>query len=259
MRRLIYQVYVGKSSKLYDTCIESVSRYAEKYAFDHIVQKEPILNIKPDINRTGRSKEAVEKLGYLPIFEKENAFDYFDRYDQIAIIDSDIYVKDTAPNIFNELNDYAFAGVVERDLPCTKKYRNKITKYSKNAFNNLKDVDWKWNSSGAEFYNMGMMLLNKNFRDYIDNQSAKEFLLREEFKDFIDGVGFFKWSTDQMLLNWFIKKYNVPCKKLSWQYNALYKGIEDNKLKESYFVHFFLKDLLPDKGENIKKLLKDIQ
>ena len=39
----------------------------------------------------------------LPIYEKENAFDYFDDYDQIAIIDADIYIRDTAPNIFNEL------------------------------------------------------------------------------------------------------------------------------------------------------------
>lgn len=40
--------------------------------------------------------------GYLPIYEKENAFDYLDDYDQIAIIDADIYIRPDAPNIFED-------------------------------------------------------------------------------------------------------------------------------------------------------------
>ena len=73
MKRLIYQVYVGQPSNLYDACIGSVSNYCKKYNIDHIVQKNSILRIQPDLSRTGRSKEAVSRLGYLPIFEKENA------------------------------------------------------------------------------------------------------------------------------------------------------------------------------------------
>jgi len=155
MRRMMYQVSVGKPSKLYETCIASVAHYCKKYSIDHIIQTEPILKISPDLSRTGRSKEAVERLGYLPIYEKENAFSYIDQYDQIAIVDSDIYIKDSAPNIFNDLTEqYAFGAVAERELPCTAKYRMKITKYSNGAFIDLKDVDWKWNKSGAEFYNI---------------------------------------------------------------------------------------------------------
>ena len=138
MKRLIFQVSVGKPSKLYKTCIQSVADYCEKYSIDHIVLTEPKLKIRPDINRTGRSKQAVERLGYLPIYEKENAFEYFHTYDQIAIVDSDIYIKPSAPNIFLELSEeYDFGGVLERDLPLTKKYQAKIRKYSHNAFTNL--------------------------------------------------------------------------------------------------------------------------
>ena len=90
MKRLIFQVSVGKPSKLYTTCIDSVADYCKKYSIDHIVLTEPKLKIRPDPSRTGRSLQAVEKLGYMPIYEKENAFEYFDRYDQIAIVDSDI-------------------------------------------------------------------------------------------------------------------------------------------------------------------------
>ena len=260
MRRLIYQVYVGQPSNLYDACIKSVSDYCKKYNITHIVQTEPILKIVPDLSRTGKSKEAVERLGYLPIYEKENAFSYIDQYDQIAIVDSDIYIKDTAPNIFDRLSsNYAFGAVVERDLPCSSKYRMKITKYSNGAFSELKDVDWKWNNSGAEFYNMGLIVFNsQQLKPYLKNQTPKEFLGRSEFKDFVDGVGYYKWSTDQIMLNWWVKKESVPTKNMEWQWNALYKGIEDKYLKDAHFIHFFLKDKLPNQGENVKELLGKI-
>ena len=125
MDRMIYQVAVGKQSNLYEHCIKSVANYCKKYNLKHIVQTEPILKIRPDINRTGRSKEAVERLGYLPIFEKENAFYYLEQFKQIAIVDSDIYIRENAPNIFDQLTDqYAFGAVAERELPCAKKYKS---------------------------------------------------------------------------------------------------------------------------------------
>ena len=33
-------------------------------------------------------------------------------------------------------------------------------KIFKSLFENLTDVNWKWNELGAEFYNMGMMVIN---------------------------------------------------------------------------------------------------
>ena len=69
MKRLIYQVYVGKRSKLYDHCIASVKLYCEKYNIDHVIQKTPILRIKPDVFSTNRSKESYEKHGgVFPIY-----------------------------------------------------------------------------------------------------------------------------------------------------------------------------------------------
>ena len=84
MKRMIYQVAVGKQSKLYEYCIQSVANYCNKYNMTHIVQREPILKIRPDMSRTGRSKEAVERLGYMPIYEKENAFTYLNQYEQVC-------------------------------------------------------------------------------------------------------------------------------------------------------------------------------
>ena len=106
---------------------------------------------------------------------------------------------------------------------------------------------------------MGMMVLNcEKFKDFLQGQTPAEFLRREEFQDFIDGVGYFRWSTDQMLLNWWVKKSGMAVQNMDWRWNALYKGIDDLQLPQAHFVHFFLKDLLPERGENVERLMKDI-
>lgn len=262
MKRLIYQVYVGgKKFKLYDACIDSVKKYCEKYDIDHVVQTQPILRIKPDIFSTNRSQESYMKYGgYLPIYEKENAFSYFKDYDQIAIVDADIFIKDSAPNIFKEISntDYDFAAMCEREAPIQQWYKHKLINYTKMQYSTLTDVDWKWNDAGAEFFNMGLMVMNKSFEKYLKGQTPQQFLNRYEFKRFVDGEGAWKWSTDQTLLNWWIKKEKIKTKHLDWRYNSLYTAIDESKIRDAHFVHFFLKDKLPNRGENVDQLLKDI-
>lgn len=255
MKYLIYQVYLGAENNLYNFCTESVKKYCTKYNIDHIIQKEAILKIQPDIKNMGRSMQSFQRLGYLPIFEKENAFSYLDQYDAIAVIDADIFIKDNAPNIFDELEDYTFGGVVEREMPITPKYASKIKAYSMGQYGSLRDVDWKWNDRGAEFMNMGLMLFSKNLKQYLRTDTPKDFISRPEFKKFVDGLGNWKWSTDQTLLNYWIKKEKMKVKNLSWKWNSLYSAVEQDNLKESYFIHFFLKDHLPEKGENIKEII----
>lgn len=258
MKRLIYQVYLGKRSRLYDHCTGSVKKYCEEYGIEHHILRTPILRIKPDVFSTNRSKESYEKHGgFLPIYEKENAFVYFHRYDQVAIIDADIWIRPGAPNIFEELiPDTDFAGVVEREMPITEQYRQKILNYSRMQYSSIR-LDWKWDkNSGGEFFNMGMMLMNKRIAKYLKGQTPHQFLNRPEFKGFIDGMGAWKWSTDQTLLNTWIKQEKMNVQHLDWRWNGLFKGIKDDKIREAYFVHFFLKDKLPNRGENVEELMK---
>jgi len=263
MKQLIYQVCVGKPSKLYDHCINSVSDYCKEHNIDHIVQRTPILRIKPDVFATNRSKESYEKHGgFLPIYEKENAFDMFDDYDQISIVDADIWIRPGSPNIFDNINQHVdFAGVVEREMPITNQYANKIINYSRMQYTNLHShkSDFKPNQLGFEFYNMGLMVLNKSIKKYFKpGETAHQFITRPEFKDFIDGQGAWKWSTDQTLLNYWVRKENMNQLHLDWKWNALYKGVKDEYIKDAYFVHFFLKDHLPERGENVKELMKHV-
>jgi lipopolysaccharide biosynthesis glycosyltransferase len=263
MKRLIYQVCLGKqsNSKLYKKCIESVALYCKKHDIEHYVQRVGKLKIKPDVFATNRSEDSYMKHGgFLPIYEKENAFDLLDEYDQIAIIDADIFIRESAPNIFESFGtEYAFGAVVEREMPITDKYKDKIYRYSEMQYGLLHShsTDFKPNALGFEFFNMGLILLNSQlFKPYLKEQNAKQFISRSEFKGFIDGQGAWKWSTDQTLLNYFLKKENVPVKHMSWVWNGLYGA--NTKIQDCHFVHFFLKDLLPEGGENVDELLRMI-
>jgi hypothetical protein len=243
-KQLIYQVKVGQPPAFYDTCIASVKRYCDRIGADHVVQTEPILRIVP--KRSYRSAEAL-RLGYLPIYEKENAFRYLGEYERVAVLDADIFVRGRAPSIFDVFTA-DFGAVMERQMPLTQKYREKIRKYSDGQYGLLKDVDWKWNEDGAAFYNMGLMLLGRSlYRDPI------QFLTRPEFERFVNGEGHWKWSTDQTLLNYWLKKDGIKVQDLDWRWNALYGAVQD--VSAAYFVHFFLAAKMPHGGEEIPRLI----
>lgn len=258
-KNLVYQVCLGEQakSKLYSHCIDSVKTYCVKHNISHVVQTQAKLRIAPDPFMSNRSKEATSKHGgFLPIYEKENAFSYIDSFDKIAIIDADIYIREDAPNIFDDFgDDYAWGGVCEREMPINDAYKAKIINYSAMQYANLqKTIDFKPNNLGYEFFNMGMILLNsKLFKPFLKNQTPEQFIRRTEFMEFVNGTGNWKWSTDQTLLNYFLKKYDVPVKHMDHVWNGLFTA--NTKLNECHFIHFFLKDKLPNKGENVEELM----
>jgi lipopolysaccharide biosynthesis glycosyltransferase len=198
-------------------------------------------------------------LGYLPIYEKENAFNYLDEYDKIAIVDSDIFIRDSAPNIFDEIDmDTAFAGVYEKDMPLTPQYIKKIQAYSRGQYASLTDAPFEHGSFGTAFYNMGLMVFTKKLLEYLNGETPLEFIRRKEFERFVNGEGNWKWSTDQTLLNYWVHKSRMPKKNLDWKWNALFKGIVDTKLPESHFIHFFLSGNLPKKGAEIPSIVSNL-
>jgi len=251
-RRLIYQVAVGEVPAFYEPCIDSVRRYAERIGADHYVQTKPKLLIAPKVNN--RSENAL-RLGYLPIYEKENAFSYLHEYDQVLIVDADIYIRDTAPDIFEESTS-PFAGVVERDMPLTQAYAEKVWKHSEGQFRNLMDVAWRWNEKGAHYYNMGLMLLDKSILPYLNGETPEQFIRRPEFERFVNGVGHWRWSTDQTLLNWWVKSSGMETNDLDWRWNAMYGACRD--VSAAYFVHFFLSAKLPQQGREIPRIIASL-
>lgn len=214
--------------------------YCARYDIQHVVQREPRLRIRP---RDNHRSDGALKLGYLPIFEKENALSLLGDHHAVLILDSDIYVRKTAPNIFDLPVTAPFAGVVERDMPLTPRHQVKMRKYSQAQYGPLRsEADFEWNDHGAAFFNMGMMLLRQSIQPWMRQQTAEQFLRRLEFERFVNGEGAWRWSTDQTLLNYWLRSSNIPVQCLDYRWNALYGAVDPQALREAYFLHFFLAD-----------------
>ena len=84
--------------------------------------------------------------------------------------------------------------------------------------------------------------------------NPKQFIEQSKFEDFVKAKGAWKWSTDQTLLNFWVKEQHMKVQNMDWRWNGLYTA--NTKVKECHFVHFFLKDKLPQKGENFNELIK---
>lgn len=264
MKRAIFQVAVGPQSKLYEHCIRSVHDYAKRIGAVHLIQKQPLLWIRPDPFTGQRSRESYEKYGgFLPIFEKENVFALFQDYDQVAVIDADIYIKPDSPNVFDTVNPYChFAAQFERELPVNKKYFQQIYKYSHQQLSQPPCLGYDWFDSSdqpGEFFNSGMIVYNcDRMLEKYGKITPKQFMMRPDFRDFIDGVGHFRWQTDQIMLNYCAKKDRLVVDHLDWRFNALFSALEAGKIAEAHFVHFFMRHKLPQNGECIDELMEAI-
>ncbi|NDB79775.1 hypothetical protein EB155_07895 [archaeon] len=262
MRKLIYQVAIGPKTQLYKHCTGSVQHYADKIGADYYLQTQPILRITPNpfLNQREGKTGGWKKHGYMPIFEKENVFDLFAKYDKCCVIDADVYVRPDAPDIFDQLaDDRAVASVYECDLPINNHYAEKIRSYSL-MISLLKDVVKSWpvqQRTGYDFFNSGVMLYNsKLMLNALGGMNSKQFLQQPMLDNLINGVGPFKWQSDQITLNYWFKKKRIEVQRLDWRFNALYSTISEQDLSKAYFIHFFLKDHLPEKGENIEQLVE---
>jgi hypothetical protein len=258
---LVYQVWVGRPDHpLYELCTQSVARYCARHRLDHVIQREARLAIQP-IDPWPRFGAVACSPAYLPIFEKENAFALFDRYERICIIDSDIYVRADAPNIFDELREgAAFAGVLERDLPVRTEYAVALRNYAERQYGRWKGSDWAWSDAfGPEFYNMGVMLMDRRLVPYLRDETPEQFIRRKEFEDFVNGVGPWRHSTDQTLLNYWVRSSGMPRQNLSWKWNALFRAVRDEALPEAYFIHFFLSRKLPRRGAEVAEIVAQLE
>lgn len=253
MRRLIFQVAVGEVPAHYEHCMTTVRAYADRIGAEYEVLREPVLRIAP---RDSHRSENALRLGYLPIFEKEAALARLGEFNRVAVLDADIAVLPAAPDVFEAAGDADFAAVRERDLPLRPEYQRKVQIYSKDQFSRLKDVHWNWTRAGADFYNMGMMVLSAGVVPLLRGQSPREFIQRQEFERFVNGEGQWRQSTDQTLLNWWVRKSGMSRCNLDWRWNALYSYVRPEALKQGpHFLHFNLASKLPRGGDEIPALI----
>lgn len=244
--KLIFQVAVGEVPDFYATTMASVRAYAERVGAQYEVLTEPELRIVP--KRSQRSENAL-RLGYLPIFEKEVAFARLGEFDQVAIIDADVYVMQ-APDIFAAAGDADFSGVRERDLPLAPQYQRKVRNYALDQYGD----------ATFPYYNMGVTVWGKSVLNHLRGQSPKQFIERPEFERFVNGEGKYRWSTDQTLLNTWVRQTGMSCRNLDWRWNCMYDYVVPEALnKGPHFVHFALASKMPKGGAEIPQIVGRMQ
>ncbi len=247
MRRLIFQVAVGEVPDFYAPCMASVEQYAYRVGAEYFALGTPELRIVP--KNSQRSENAL-RLGYLPIFEKEWAFNYLGRFEQVAIIDADVFVRSHAPDIFKEAEGAHFGGVRECDLPLQDQYEKKIKNYARDQYGDAK----------FPFYNMGVTVWHETVLRFLRGESPKQFIERPEFEKFVNGEGKYRWSTDQTLLNTWVRDSGMTRVNLDWRYNCMYDYVVPTALRmHPYFIHFALASKMPRGGAEIPEIIARMQ
>lgn len=242
MKRLLFQVCIGEQRPLWNACLQSMAAYCARHGLVHHVQFEPILRIVP---KAGQRSTNALRMGFLPIFEKFQSFALLKDYDEILVVDSDVWAQPEAPNLFEWVPEWVeFAAVRECEMPLTSLYRAKVARYAQMQFGDDR----------FPYYNMGVRLIRQPLLRHLGGQTPTEFIHRTEFADYVNGVGHHRWATEQVLLGAWLRDPAIKSFALPWQWNALYGGVQPERIPEAHFVHFFLSSLLPH--DNLAELLK---
>jgi hypothetical protein len=106
------------------------------------------------------------------------------------------------------------------------------------------------------FYNMGMTEWNASMRHLLQGQSPKEFIERPEFEPFVNGEGKYRWSTDQVLLNTWVKRTGMTRCNLDWRWNCIHGYVIPTALRmDPHFIHFNLASKMPRGGAEIPEII----
>jgi len=218
MKNLIIQYYIDTKlytqpnfNNLYASPAEYYSRhsfetYCKKYGIDYLRITNPKLGFKH------------------PTWERFDLWidrSWWNKYDRILYVDSDVFALPHAPNVFNEYPDLdTFKGARY------EKYRNGTAEQCKEI---TKNIDLFQDISGEDiktkFIQPGVFMLNKKCTEDMLPYIKK-------YKDVID-----KKIDDGMFLNYCIVKSGVSYKDMMSQWNFKNNGCEKFNKKFTYFLH----------------------
>lgn len=241
MNRLVYQVCLGPRRPLWDRCIASVRAYCQRHGFTHLLQTEPVLRIVPI--KSARSANAL-RLGYLSVFEKWNAYPLLRDYDEIALLDADVYAHPNAASIFEAVPEgFDFAAAIETTMPVTPAYAQKLRSYAQAQYGD----------SLRPFMNLGVQVVRPSFLRCFEGREMREFIMQPRFAKYVNGEGAYRWQTEQTLTNDWLRDCGASVFPFPWQWNALYGALRS--LEGAQLVHFFLSDHLT--GDDPEKMLRE--
>jgi len=210
-RHAVVVVNIGRD-RTWDVCRPSVEAYCEKYGLDLKVITEAQFHIQglPDYNyRT---------------FEKNQVYPFFDAYDRILRLDSDILITPQCPDLFALVPQEAI-GVVFEDVGSRKTHRRKMIK---NVQEELGDVGWQ-----EGYFNSGMVVASRQHREIFRLSPEDIRLIQSKH------LGEMK---EQTFLNWRVRKQGIKIHELDYRFNHMSMFSEDwngsSDPTTSYILHY---------------------
>lgn len=190
---------------------QTIKAYADKIGADFIV-----------LDQLGNHK--------YPHFIKFDLDNLLSTYDRVLYVDTDIVIRDDAPNLFDIVPENKL-GILQ-EFPCTSRDPVFV------SFLNKQGYEGKWNN---RYYNTGVMVLSKSVRNIFT----------------LDSEEFFHFG-EQTYINYNICRFNVDIHSLDWKFNRMNSHNEYTKewRFSAYFMHYAAYLGHPNTVELVKDIIK---
>lgn len=201
--------------------------YAHRNGLDYVVyNSETYLVLHPDGSQSTLASESpvirpddhtLDRPAF-GAYNKLNIYELLDHYDRILYVDTDILIRNDAPNLFEIVPENLVAMLSETDFFPDYDDRVRLMNEWADKYN----IDLS--SWDGQYYNSGVMLLGKHHRKLLSQTDG-----------FYDDAFF-----EQTAINMNIHKFKIPIFKLDYKFNRM--SFMDRSLLEprhsSYFIHY---------------------
>jgi len=165
-------------------------------------------------------------------------YNLLDEYDRVLLLDSDIVINKTCPNLF-EIVPEDKIGVVMEDVGSRLKERRF----------RISEIQKAWGNIGwiKDYFNAGVMLVSRRHRT----------IFGKSMKGRWEGLGY-----NQSDLGYHIHRLGLKYHKLHWKFNHMSMFSEkwngSPSRFDSYIIHYAGFGRFPDKGKrSLEQLIKD--
>jgi len=230
-RCAIVVIAIGES-KIWDLCKKSVLKYCEKYNIELKILSEKNSELL-----------AIDDNELFNMFQKNNIYHLFNKYDRILRLDWDVLITPNCPNIFEIVPEDKIGGVFE-DYGTRELERRKRIEIIQNHLGN---IDWK-----NGYLNAGIIVASKQHKEI--------FRLKEEDINILNKIEL--TNKEQSYFNYFIRKLGYEVFPLSYKFNHMSLFSESwhgysNRL-DSYFIHYAGEGIF-EKKQYLKNKLQQIK
>ncbi len=152
------------------------------------------------------------------MFEKNQIYELFDKYDRILRLDYDLIITPKCPNLFDIVPEDKIGGVFE-DVGISKLDRKERII---NIQNHLGNINWKMG-----YINAGVVIASKQHKELF-NTTLDEINNVQKIKDII--------TPEQDFFNYMIRKLGFKVYNLNYKFNHI-RYFPDNRF-DSYIIHY---------------------